>query len=111
MCVQEHQRILIHPPAKLPDAFDVLEVILRECQHRKPIGFRAITKFACLRAHDQLRVAAAVQAMGQQQQLALAPAKLKARVDMRDAEWSVRAHSLPLMLVWSTESFAYLRRT
>ena len=111
MRVQKHQRILIYPPAQLPDALDVFEVTLRKREHRKAIGFCAIAKFARLRAHDELRVAAPAQAVRQHQQLSLAPAKLKARVDMRDAECSLRAQCLPLLLDWSSASLAYLRRT
>ena len=111
MRVQKHQRILIHPPAQLPYALDVFEIILRESEHREAISFCASAEFACFRAHDKLRVAAAAQAVGQRQQLPLASAKLKARVDMRDAQCSLRAQCLPLLLLWSSASLAYLRRT
>lgn len=111
MRVQKHQRILIHPLAQLPDTFDVFEIILRKSEHRKAIGFCAVAKFARFRAHHQLRMAALAQAVGQQEQLPLAAAKLKARIDMRDAECSLRAQCLPLLLAWSSVSLTYLRRT
>jgi hypothetical protein len=94
--VQEHQAFLMKPATKLPDAFDVSEVIPRKAKNLKAIGGCASIKLALLRADDQLGVSTSAQAVGKQEQLALAAAKLQARIDLSDAEWCVRAQCLPL---------------
>jgi hypothetical protein len=94
--VQKHQAVLMKATAKLLDAIDVSEVILRKGKNLKVIRLCAAMKLALLRAHDQLGVPTRTQAVGKQEQLALAAAKLQARINMSDAEGSVWAQCLPL---------------